>query len=298
MAPKVVAPTVEEIVNDGLDNVNECCARLQIPDVLRDAVGVRIGSPGVGTNYSLQLLVQLTQQERDNTVDNVPLQDAAQPAQPRPPTLFEKARVRSLFALVDMVSNVLKAPRAPPAPPAAPAAQPQLQQALQPLAGGRKVNVSEVLDPMDERLVDPSSPGELNQFYANDRDLKHGYPQQECEPTLGQTSSHPVAHPRKRGTMFITTREGTEVRFTFAKGARDQCSDPCPAGRAHACQHCLGPHRNAECNRANNQGGKGGKGGKGKWEVQHDADKLDQALTQSEPEAEDASVLQAAAEPP
>ena len=510
MAPKVMAPTMQEIENDGLDNVNECCARLQIPDVLRDAVGVRIGSPGVGTNYSLQLLVQLTQQERDNTVDNVPLQDAAQPAQPRSPTLFEKAQVRSLFGLVDMVSNLLNAPPASPAPPAAQAAQLQQHQAVQPLAAGRKVKVSEVLDPMDEMLVDPISPGELNQFYTNYRDLKHGDPQQECEPTMEQISAfnarvvtlqlapyadfsiltpfgrrmskilkhrawvanrdgtyrtmevpgpdsydvwyscwrvyaacclmlrwpqavggsnyvltpaaleyyqenfrqlaheysecwflsckaedacraehltrtrrrlmaanggaqvswsdvfveaaddskywdrevrrpamlylargkrggeptaayeedptglttkiksqlvgggasqewsyesppmkrqkktkaekaaakeaarvagaasassqaasplpraHPEAHPRKRGSSFISTREGTEICFTFAKGSRDQCSEPCPAGRAHVCQLCLGPHRNAECDRANNQGGKGGKGGKGK----------------------------------
>ena len=76
--------------------------------------------------------------------------------------------------------------------------------------------------------------------------------------------AHPEAHPRKRGSMFITSREGTEVCFTFAKGARDQCSEPCPGGRAHVCQFCLGPHRNSECSRANNQGGKGGKGGKGK----------------------------------
>ena len=47
MAPKLMAPTMQEIVNDGLDNVNVCCARLQSPDVLRDAVGVRIGPPGV-----------------------------------------------------------------------------------------------------------------------------------------------------------------------------------------------------------------------------------------------------------
>ena len=57
MAPKLMAPTMQEIVNDGLDNVNVCCAMLQSPDVLRDAVGVRIGSPGVGANYSIRLLV-------------------------------------------------------------------------------------------------------------------------------------------------------------------------------------------------------------------------------------------------
>ena len=57
MAPKVMAPTMQEILNGGLGNVNECCARLQIPGAPRDAVGVRIGSPGVGANYSIRLLV-------------------------------------------------------------------------------------------------------------------------------------------------------------------------------------------------------------------------------------------------
>ena len=72
------------------------------------------------------------------------------------------------------------------------------------------------------------------------------------------------AHPRKKGHHFITTRDGTEICFTFAKGARDACPEPCQRSRAHNCQICLGPHRNEECGRANNQGGKGGKGGKGK----------------------------------
>ena len=57
MAPKVMAPTMQEILNGGLGNVNDCCARLQIPGAPRDAVGVRIGSPGVGANYSIRLLV-------------------------------------------------------------------------------------------------------------------------------------------------------------------------------------------------------------------------------------------------
>ena len=71
------------------------------------------------------------------------------------------------------------------------------------------------------------------------------------------------AHPRKKGQLFITSRDGTEICFTFAKGARDAFPEPCQRSRAHVCQTCLGPHRNEECNRAN-QGGKGGKGGKGK----------------------------------
>ena len=93
MAP----PTAAEVTSDGLDMVFACCARLQITDALRDAVATRIGSPG--GDFSIYQLTQLNQGERDNTVDNVALQDTQTPPQPRLPTLFEKAQIRSLFAL-------------------------------------------------------------------------------------------------------------------------------------------------------------------------------------------------------
>jgi hypothetical protein len=69
------------------------------------------------------------------------------------------------------------------------------------------------------------------------------------------------SHPRKRGQFYTTSREGLEICFSFAKGNRDACPEPCHAGRAHICQICLGPHRNSECSRANNSKG-GGKGAK------------------------------------
>ena len=190
MAPKVMVPTATDIANDNLDNVFPCCARLQIPDVLRDAVATRIGAPG--GDFSIYQLAQLTQGERENTVDNVALQDTQQPPQARLPTLFEKAQIRSLFVLVDQVAGLLAAPTVPPQqppPPAVVAGPAQLQpQVLQP-ATVRKIKISDVLDPMDESTVDPLTPGELNQFYTNYRDLKHGDPQEEVEPTLEQVSA-------------------------------------------------------------------------------------------------------------
>ena len=84
---------------------------------------------------------------------------------------------------------------------------------------------------------------------------------QQASPQHRSGANDP--HPRKRGVYFVTTREGTEVCFTFAKNGRDACPEPCPHSRAHVCQHCLGPHRNGECQRANPTG-KGGKAGKGK----------------------------------
>ena len=185
MAPKLLVPTLAEVNQDGLDMVHACCARLQLPDVLRDAIGVRIGAPP--GDFNIAMLAQLTPAERDNTVDNVGLLDVQQPPQPRLPTLFEKAQVRSVLALVDLVSLLLAAPPAQAQPPI------QQPQAFPPAAPqqppGRRVKISDVLDPMDESFVDPLTPGELNQFYANYRDLKHGDPQEEVEPTLEQVSA-------------------------------------------------------------------------------------------------------------
>ena len=58
------------------------------------------------------------------------------------------------------------------------------------------------------------------------------------------------AHPRKdKKGLFVTTREGQDICFTWAKGERDGCAEPCQRQRAHVCQHCLQPHRNAACGR-------------------------------------------------
>jgi len=56
-------------------------------------------------------------------------------------------------------------------------------------------------------------------------------------------------HPRKTtdGKLFITTREGEQICFGFAKG--QTCQANC--GRVHVCQHCLQPHQNATCTKRN-----------------------------------------------
>ena len=64
---------------------------------------------------------------------------------------------------------------------------------------------------------------------------------------------------------FTLDREGNQVCFKFAKGKAGDCPDPCPSGRAHACQVCLGPHPNSECPKGKgNNSSKGGGKGKGK----------------------------------
>ena len=47
--------------------------------------------------------------------------------------------------------------------------------------------------------------------------------------------------------LKTTTREGKEICFLFARSGN--CEDPCPQGRAHVCQICLQPHRNANCSK-------------------------------------------------
>ena len=67
------------------------------------------------------------------------------------------------------------------------------------------------------------------------------------------------AHPKSQNGKYITSREGVEICFTFAKNGRNACPEPCRNKRAHLCQLCLGVHRSEECNSQNNQG-KGEKG--------------------------------------
>ena len=70
-------------------------------------------------------------------------------------------------------------------------------------------------------------------------------------------SPNAMVHPRKFGKMFITTREGVEICYRFAKGASGACGEPCADKRAHVCQYCLGAHSNQACSVKNGGGGKG-----------------------------------------
>ena len=54
-------------------------------------------------------------------------------------------------------------------------------------------------------------------------------------------------HPQKWGKHYITTAEGHELCFRFAKGKPGDCPEPCKDGRVHSCQHCLGKHPNSQC---------------------------------------------------
>ena len=99
MPPKLLAPKNVEIEADGLDLVHACCARLGIPNTLRNAISARLG---VAADYSVQFLALLTDAERIDTVENVALVN--EDNEPRVPTLFEKSQIRSLFRLADIVA--------------------------------------------------------------------------------------------------------------------------------------------------------------------------------------------------
>ena len=78
----------------------------------------------------------------------------------------------------------------------------------------------------------------------------------------GGASGASGVHPRKFGKMFITTREGTEICYRFAKGASGACGEPCADKRAHVCQYCLGAHSNQSCSAKGGGGAKGASKGK------------------------------------
>jgi len=72
-----------------------------------------------------------------------------------------------------------------------------------------------------------------------------------------------LQHPRKYGQYFVTSREGTQICYTFAEGQPGSCSEPCPQNRIHCCQLCLGQHPNSQCPK-NAKGGNGKGGGANK----------------------------------
>ena len=73
----------------------------------------------------------------------------------------------------------------------------------------------------------------------------------------GKGGKSGMQHPRKYGAFFVTTKEGVQICYSFAKGQMGSCSEPCPAQRAHVCQVCLGPHPNSQCSKTGKDGGKG-----------------------------------------
>ena len=256
-APEVMGPTMAEISGEGLVSVYPCCARLWIPAALVEALALKIGAPR--GDYSIYQLQQLNQHERNETVEGLVLSDGRQPPRPRPPTLFEKSQVRSLLVLIDQVAATLASYRrlrdqkllggdlssepaeAEVGAPKSPATrdEPQLggeaaPEEPQPRAKRRKRARAE--KPAEVVASDTAH------LAAGDDQTREAPP-----PPLPWTAPGHSRHPKMNGRLYITTLEGTEVCFKYAKDGEGACREPCPQGRAHVCQKCMGSHPMAEC---------------------------------------------------
>ena len=173
-----------------MDRINGYTTSVLSTYKVRDTLSTRIGTP-LGVNYYIMPLHQLTPMERTDKVDSMQVPVGVQPLALRASTI-RKSVTRPLFNLTDAVRAVSSAVPAQAAPPAAAQAQRLVGDAAPVVAGatvGRKIKVSRVLDPMDDGLVDPFTPAQVNAFYANYRGLKHGELQKEVEPTAEQISA-------------------------------------------------------------------------------------------------------------
>ena len=62
-------------------------------------------------------------------------------------------------------------------------------------------------------------------------------------------------HPRKdKAGLYISTRDGSQICYSWTQG-HDGCKAPCPNGRAHVCQRCLGSHRTVSCSEGGGSSG-------------------------------------------
>jgi hypothetical protein len=117
-------------------------------------------------------------------------------------------------------------------------------------AAGRHVD-SALESPLKQIRTSPWGQGVSKQALAKKR-LREG---NEAQPPPAPLGGKDVAkgggkgdHPRKlRNGDYMTTREGKELCFKFARGGEEKCPSPCAQGRAHACQRCLQPHPTREC---------------------------------------------------
>ena len=69
----------------------------------------------------------------------------------------------------------------------------------------------------------------------------------EAPSHAGGGSGSASDHPQKWGKQYITTSEGHELCFRYAKGKPGDCPEPCKDGRVHSCQVCLGKRPNTQC---------------------------------------------------
>eukprot|EP00971_Amphidinium_carterae_P257860 5118357-Amphidinium_carterae.1 len=82
---------------------------------------------------------------------------------------------------------------------------------------------------------------------------------------------------RDQRGRYLTSSDGVALCFAFhGRG----CNEPCPAGRVHACQYCLGPHKNSACPTRNTESAKG----KGKTQQPQQQQQSQPAASASKPQ--------------
>ena len=52
--------------------------------------------------------------------------------------------------------------------------------------------------------------------------------------------------PKTGDGRFFRDEQGTQLCWVWNRSVSG-CSEPCPAGRAHKCEWCRGPHRTVQC---------------------------------------------------
>ena len=237
------------------------------------------------------------------------MSDGQQPPRPRPPTLFEKSQLRSLFALIDQVALTVanyrrnrtrcRSPRPeqtggsaevgwPPGewevcgPPLL--HPPWTEYSSVPMVSPAGISAGTVTLTEAQRMVHPPWEG-MSPATKRRKASKGTVVKAARKAVLPPPAPQWLMRggcPQLRGGLFTIRHDGVEVCFTFAKNYRGACPEPCLMRRAHVCQVCLGPHTNRECPHWA-QRGKGGKGGKGRQETRPRTEGQELALALTAP---------------
>ena len=126
----------------------------------------------------------------------------------------------------------------------------QPQPALEPISEGARASISNV----ETAVGAKATPGPVSPRPKKRKRKAEEEASKQRGKGGGKTSTSVdekftnKEHPKKWGGLYHSTQDGKELCYGWAKGSSpDSCSDPCPNGRAHRCQICLGPHQNREC---------------------------------------------------
>ena len=106
----------------------------------------------------------------------------------------------------------------------------------------------------DGRSMTAKSAGEATMSQeakaAVEKPAHHGQPESPSKGKRKRESSAAASGATgRKGTTHgsVSDHDGAELCFRYAKGKPRDCTDPCPDGRSHQCQHCLGSHIDSAC---------------------------------------------------